>query len=131
MSARFYLGVDVGTGSARAAVFDEHGNRAGLGTHPLQRWQPQVDFHEQSSEDIWSACGHAIRAALKEARVSAEAIRGVGFDATCSLVALDSKDQPVTVSPTGVAAQNVILWMDHRAIEQAARINSTGHEALR
>ena len=131
MSRRFYLGIDVGTGSARAAVFDECGVRAGLGMHPLLRWEPQADFHEQSSEDIWSACGHAARAALKEGGIPAGAIRGIGFDATCSLVVLDSADQPITVSPSGVAAQNVILWMDHRAIEQAARINSTGHAALR
>lgn len=131
MPASFYLGVDVGTGSARAAVFDQRGVRAGLGTHPLRRWQPQTDFHEQSSEDIWNACGRAVRAALEEASVPAAAIRGVGFDATCSLVALDAEDRPITVSPSGSAAQNVILWMDHRAIEQAARINSTRHDALR
>jgi FGGY-family pentulose kinase len=131
MSGQFYLGIDVGTGSARAAVFDERGVRAGLGTRPLQRWEPRADFHEQSSEDIWNACGHAVRAALKEGGIPARAIRGIGFDATCSLVALDSENQPITVSPTGLAAQNVILWMDHRAVEQAARTNSTGHAALR
>jgi hypothetical protein len=26
---------------------------------------------------------------------------GIGFDATCSLVALDNEDKPITVSPTG------------------------------
>ena len=131
MAGRFYLGIDVGTGSARAAVFDERGVRAGIGTHPVRRWEPQADFHEQSSEDIWRACARAVRAALAEGGVPAEAIRGIGFDATCSLVALDASNQPITVSPTREAEQNVILWMDHRAIEQAERINSTGHAALR
>src|SRR6202042_2686300 len=28
-------------------------------------------------------------------------------------------------------AQNVVVWMDHRATEQAARINATPHEVLR
>ncbi|MGH8238211.1 MAG: FGGY-family carbohydrate kinase, partial [Steroidobacteraceae bacterium] len=59
------------------------------------------------------------------------AIRGVGFDATCSLVALDAADEPVSVSPTGTADRNVVLWMDHRALAQAERINATRHEALR
>lgn len=129
--SRFYVGVDVGTGSARAAVFDERGVRAGLGTHRLQRWQPQAEFHEQSSEDIWKACAHAVRAALKEGSIPIENVRGIGFDATCSLVALDSKGLPITVSPSGVADQNVIMWMDHRAIDEAARINATEHKALR
>ncbi|MDB6010462.1 MAG: D-ribulokinase, partial [Gammaproteobacteria bacterium] len=131
MPKRFYLGIDVGTGSARAAVFNKRGVRLGMGVHPLQHWQPQADFHEQSSEDIWRACAHAVHAAVKQSAVPTEDIRGVGFDATCSLVVLDADDHPLTVSPSGVAAQNVILWMDHRAIDQATRINATGHPALR
>ena len=131
MSERFYLGIDVGTGSARAGVFDERGARLGMGTHPIQHWHPQPDFHEQSSDDIWKACGAAVRSALKEAAVPPESIRGIGFDATCSLVALDAEDRPVTVSPGGSDVQNVILWMDHRAVQQAQRVNATEHPALR
>lgn len=131
MPKRFYLGIDVGTGSARAAVFDKRGVRVGMGVHPLQHWQPQADFHEQSSDDIWRACANAVHAAVNQSGVPTENIRGVGFDATCSLVVLDADDRPLTVSPSGVAAQNVILWMDHRAIDQATRINATGHPALR
>jgi FGGY-family pentulose kinase len=37
----------------------------------------------------------------------------------------------VTVSPTGRREQNVIVWMDHRALAQAAAINQTKHEVLR
>jgi len=55
----------------------------------------------------------------------------VGFDATCSLVLLDAADRPVTVSPTGDDRWNVIVWMDHRAVAQAARINATAHAVLR
>ena len=33
--------------------------------------------------------------------VSPEQIKGIGFDATCSLVVLDADFKPVTVSPTG------------------------------
>src|SRR5882757_10421049 len=131
MSRRFYLGVDVGTGSARAAVFDEFGVRAGLGIHPIQRWEPATDFHEQSSNDIWRACSHATRDALQEGGLHSAQIRGIGFTATCSLVVLGPENEPITVSPSGVPDQNVILWMDHRAINQAGRINDTGHAALR
>ena len=131
MSERFYLGIDVGTGSTRAGVFDERGARVGMGTFPIQHWQPHPDFHEQSSDDIWRACGAAVRVALKEAAVSVDSIRGIGFDATCSLVALDAEDRPVTVSPDGTDEQNVVLWMDHRAIQQANRVNATEHLALR
>jgi FGGY-family pentulose kinase len=37
----------------------------------------------------------------------------------------------VSVSPTGNDEQNVIVWMDHRALEQTARINEGRHAVLR
>jgi len=131
MIPRFYLGIDVGTGSVRAAIFDTGGTRVGLGVAPIQIFRPREDFVEQSSDDIWAACGKAVRAALNQAALEPERIAGVGFDATCSLVALDAADRPVTVSPTGDDAQNVIVWMDHRALDQTARLNATGQEVLR
>lgn len=128
---RFYLGVDVGTGSARAGLFAAHGKQIGAGTRAIELHRPQADFVEQSSEDIWQACAAAIRAALKAASLESAAISGIGFDATCSLVLLDEMDAPVTVSPSGLDRWNVMVWMDHRAIEQAERINATGSRVLR
>lgn len=127
----YYLGIDVGTGSARAGIFDARGRRAGSASFSIKLWHPAPDHVEQSSEDIWRACVRATRAALRGAGLKAAAIKGIGFDATCSLVALDAEDRPVTVSTTGRAEQNVVVWMDHRALEQTERINRTGHAVLR
>src|SRR5206468_7809197 len=55
---------------------------------------------EQSSEDVWRAVAHATRTALKAAGAKPEDVRGVSFDATCSLVVLDAEDRPVSVSTT-------------------------------
>jgi FGGY-family pentulose kinase len=131
MKDRFYLGVDVGTGSVRAGIHDAGGRGLGVGTEPIHAWRPAEDHVEQSSDDVWRAAGVAVRAALSEARLAPELVAGIGFDATCSLVALDAADRPVSVSVGGDDAQNVVVWMDHRALEQAARINATGHEVLR
>ncbi|HEX3595411.1 MAG TPA: FGGY-family carbohydrate kinase [Polyangiaceae bacterium] len=131
MARRHYLGIDVGTASARAAIFDPAGVRVGMGTHPLAIFRPAEDHVEQSSEDIWRAAGLATRAALTEWGGDAAEIAGVGFDATCSLVALDDADAPVSVSVTGAPEQNVVMWMDHRAVAEARRINQLGHEVLR
>lgn len=43
---------------------------------------------------------------------------------------MDLNNQPVTISKSGNDEQNVILWMDHRAIQQANFINQTKHEVL-
>ena len=128
---RCYIGIDVGTGSARAGVFDASGKMLGQSSHPIKMWKPQADFVEQSSDDIWAAVAAAVRQAVTEADIDATNVRGIGFDATCSLVALDENDRPVSVSPTGNDEQNVVVWMDHRALEQTARINDGGHAVLR
>jgi FGGY-family pentulose kinase len=130
MAKKLYLGIDVGTGSVRAGIFDGDGNRHGSASFDIQMWQPQTDFAEQSSEDIWTSAGKAVRAAMKEAECTADDIRGIGFDATCSMVVLDAEDEPVTVSSSGSDEQNVIVWMDHRAMDQTARINATEHFVL-
>jgi FGGY-family pentulose kinase len=128
----FVVGVDVGTGSARAGVFRlSDGARQGIGVHPIKMWRPQTDYAEQSSEDIWLAVGIATRAAMAEAGIAPEQVIGIGFDATCSLVVLGPNDAPLTVSPSGNATQNVIVWMDHRAIAEADAINAGGYDVLK
>ena len=126
-----FIGVDVGTTSARAGIFDSRGTLLSTARHPLALWREAGDVVEQSSTDIWNACVSAVRAAMAGAGLAPAAISGIGFDATCSLVVLDRSGQPLTVSPTGEAQQNVIVWMDHRAIAEARRINEIGDEVLR
>lgn len=125
-----YIGCDVGTGSVRAGVFDGRGMMQSSAEHPITMWKPRADFVEQSSGDIWKACCDSIKEAVSEAEVAPDAIEGIGFDATCSLVVLGEDNQPLTVSPGGSDEQNVIVWMDHRALEEAQAINSTAHEVL-
>ncbi|MBA3354908.1 MAG: hypothetical protein H0U18_02995 [Pyrinomonadaceae bacterium] len=98
--------------------------------HPIRIFRPQEDHVEQSSRDIWSAVCASVRAALDQGEVSPKLVAGISFDATCSLVALDEKDRPVTVSLDGTPDQNIIVWMDHRAREQADEINRTNHRVL-
>jgi D-ribulokinase len=38
--------------------------------------------------------------------------------------------EPLPVGPSGDPERNIIVWMDHRATEQARRINSTGDAVL-
>ncbi len=123
------MGVDVGTGSARAGVFDLGGRSLGQATHPIRTWRPRADFVQQSSADIWAAVGTAVRQALQAAGEGVR-VRGIGFDATCSLVVVDAAGNPVSVDPDGAPEQDVIVWMDHRAHEQAERINATRHKVL-
>jgi D-ribulokinase len=126
-----YIGVDVGTSSTRAGVFDETGKLLGIARYPIATWHEAGDIVEQSSADIWNACAAAVRAAMTEAAIPSDAVKGIGFDATCSLVVLASDGAPVTVSGSGDPQRNVIVWMDHRAVGEAREINDTRHDVLR
>lgn len=128
--ASYFIGVDVGTGSARAGVFDLNGHMVGQASRSIDLYRPKADFVEQSSDNIWQAVCNAVRDAVNQADINPIQVKGLGFDATCSLVVLDKEGQPLTVSPSGRTEQNIIVWMDHRAITQAERINATKHRVL-
>ncbi|KDP22929.1 hypothetical protein JCGZ_01766 [Jatropha curcas] len=124
-----FLGVDVGTGSARAGLFNENGKLLGTASSPIQIWKER-DCVEQSSTDIWHAICAAVKSACNLADVSGEEVTGIGFAATCSLVAVDSDGAPVSVSWSGDSRRNIIVWMDHRAVKQAEKINSSNSPVL-
>ncbi len=126
-----FIGVDVGTTSARAGLFDATGTLLATARRPIAVWHETGDIVEQSSTDIWDACVGAVRDVLKQAGLPPAFVKGVGFDATCSLVVLDSARKPLTVSTSGDPQRNVIVWMDHRAIAEADRISETGDDVLR
>src|SRR4030042_2083455 len=116
MKERIFLGIDVGRGSFRVGAFNRHGYLRGKAEHSIRIWKPQPDFVEQSSEDIWKATVKAPKQCLRSGGISPKWVRGISFDATCSLVALGEGLKPITVSTSNNENQNVIVWMDHRAI---------------
>src|SRR3979411_2878810 len=126
-----FIGIDVGTSSARAGVFDENGTLLATARHPITVWHETGGVVEQTSSEIWAACSASVRAAMTEAAIPPAAIKGVGFDATCSLVVLDAGANPLTVSSSGDERRNVIVWMDHRAIAEACHINATRGDVVR
>ena len=129
--AAHFIGVDVGTGSARAGVFDVNGTLLAVAKRPINIWQEAGDVVEQSSEDIWSAVSTSVREAVAASCVDTADIRGLGFDATCSLVAVAADGSPVAVGSSGDPNRNIMVWMDHRAAGEADEINAGGYEVLR
>ncbi|EUB99587.1 FGGY-family pentulose kinase [Rhizobium sp. CF080] len=129
--ARFFVGIDVGTGSARAGVFDEAGTLLASAKRPITIWHEPGNIVEQSSEQIWQAVCESVREAVAAGGIQPSAVAGIGFDATCSLVVVTADGKPVSISPSGDANRNIIVWMDHRAAGEAAEINGGQHEVLR
>ncbi|MBC7005588.1 FGGY-family carbohydrate kinase [Photobacterium sp. BZF1] len=127
----YFVGVDVGSGSVRAAVFDSEGRSISHAVKTISQYRPMPNFVEQSSDDIWSAVCYCVSQAVEQSLLPKDEIIGIGFDATCSLVALDANANPVSISPTLEDEQNIIMWMDHRAQGEASYINGLDHECLK
>ncbi|HGV9315443.1 TPA: FGGY-family carbohydrate kinase [Enterobacter hormaechei] len=124
------IGVDVGSGSVRAGIFDLSGRLLSHATQKIATVHRSGSRVEQSSAEIWQAVCRCIREALARSGTTPQSVAGIGFDATCSLVVLDNNGEPLAVSPDGEAENNIIVWMDHRATDQAERINATHHPVL-
>ncbi|ODA80926.1 hypothetical protein RJ55_03886 [Drechmeria coniospora] len=132
----YYIGVDVGTGSARACIIDQTGDIKALAAEDIKLWQPQTGYYEQSTTDIWQRICECVRRVVGESNIDPSRIKGIGFDATCSLaVFADDADEPVSVTGPDFVNdgndRNVILWLDHRPVAETDKINSTNHKLLR
>ncbi|MCT4333468.1 FGGY-family carbohydrate kinase [Paracoccus sp. YLB-12] len=125
-----FIGIDVGTGSARAGVFDRTGNLLATARRDIDMHRAGV-IAEQSGDQVWDAVCAATRQAVSQAGIRPDSVRGIGFDATCSLVVRGVDGTALPVGDPDRPERDIIVWMDHRAVEQAERINAQGHDVLR
>jgi ribulokinase len=121
--AGYVLGIDAGTESFRVGVFDPAGKCLGFGVSANRTEHPHPGWAEQSPRDWDLALVDSIRKAIEASRVNPAEIRGIGIDGTsCTVVFLDSKGQPL---------RNAVIWMDIRAVQEAAEVAASGDPALR
>lgn len=114
----YFVGIDAGTSSVRAAVFDEAGQIQGISVVPVKIYEGGGHY-EQSSSAIWQSCCQAVKTAILSSKVELGAIKGAvfyagfGISATASLVALDAEYKPVSVSADNDDSKNTIMWYQH------------------
>lgn len=119
----YVLGIDGGTESLRARIFDLSGRSLGDHAAPYAIEFPAPSHAEQDPEAWWDAASIATRAAIVAAGVDPADIAALACDTTsCTVVALDEAGTPV---------RPCLLWMDVRAHREAADVLATGDPALR
>ncbi|MGB4483137.1 MAG: FGGY family carbohydrate kinase [bacterium] len=119
----YFMGIDGGTGSVRAVIFDKEGNNLGSHVAEYGTTYPKSGWAEQDPDEWWKALKEAIPGAIKAAGVDPKDIKAVTADATTSTVVLLDKDKrPV---------RPAILWMDVRSADQAQRIYETKHPMIK
>ncbi|CUX37354.1 FGGY-family carbohydrate kinase [Agrobacterium deltaense] len=129
--ASYLIGVDVGTGSARAGVFDLAGKLLATAKRPIGMHREDGGIAEQSSGEVWQAVCDSVRESVSRTGIDPAEVAGIGFDATCSLVVRGPEDETLPVGAPDHPERDIIVWMDHRAVEQAERINAGEHAVLK
>lgn len=122
MAERFVVGIDGGTESLRAAVFDLQGRPRAFAAAPYPTNFPQPSWAEQNPEDWWRAVGVTVRKAVQDAKIRPDDVVAVCADTTCcSVVALDAEGKPL---------RPALIWMDVRSGDMAAEVAASGDPAL-
>lgn len=119
----YVIGVDGGTESLRAFVFDLDGVPRGSHATAYKTDFPKPSWAEQDPEDWWQALGASVKGALAKANVAAQDVIALCVDTTCCSV--------VTLERDGRPLRPAMIWMDVRSARQADAIAATKDPALR
>jgi xylulokinase len=114
----YLLGIDLGTTTCRAAVFDPQGRQAGVSSLETAARYPRPTWAEVDPRVWWEGTARVLRQALDAAGVEAQAIAGVGLTGLMHA--------PVLVDAAGEAVTPAMLWMDQRCAPQSARLERSG-----
>ncbi|GGN93471.1 gluconokinase [Saccharibacillus kuerlensis] len=106
-----YIGLDIGTTSTKAFLYDEKGSIRGGSQAAYPLLVPEAGRAEQRPEALLDAVCDAIAGAMHDAGAAKGEISAVGISAAMhSLMAVDGKGNPLTP---------LITWADNRSIRQA------------
>lgn len=110
-SSPWFLGIDIGTGSCKSLVVDEHARPLGLGASDYTSKSSQTRWKEQDPAAVFAGMLSAVRKSIYEAGVQPAACAGASLSTPLhTLLAVDKTGKPLS---------GVITWADDRAAWQA------------
>ena len=117
------IGVDGGTESIRAFVFDLEGRPVASHATPYKTEFPNPSWAEQNPQDWWSCMGASVKGAVAKAGIAASDVIAMSVDTTCcSVVALGKDGEPL---------RPCMIWMDVRSAKEADEVAATKDPYLR
>ena len=120
MTLSLLLGIDVGTTSAKATLYDEHGRICGRGRELYSIMQPSPGLAEQDPAIWWQATARAVGDALSST-TKAAVVEGIAVSSTNALVLVDQSGHPV---------RPAIMQLDRRSVTDAAILQQTLGDAI-
>jgi xylulokinase len=112
MSEDLLVALDVGTGGARATVYDECGARVAAGAAAYRTFYDRPGWAEQDPEQWWTAAAAALTEALSRPGLGRR-VRAIGLTGQSPTVA--------PVDADGFPLRRGLLYQDNRATREAER----------
>ncbi|MCI9017387.1 MAG: xylulokinase [Lachnospiraceae bacterium] len=103
----YFMGIDIGTSSTKAAIFSETGRLVSLITKPYHPEAQKPGFAEQEPEIWWQAVISTIKKCLADSQIKAEEILAIGFSG--------QMHGTIPLDASGKAVRKAILHCDVRA----------------
>ncbi|MBC7959384.1 MAG: gluconokinase [Vallitaleaceae bacterium] len=111
----YFIGIDVGTSSVRAVLFDNDGYQITMESQECVLISTIEGHFELSPEAVFTATLQVLKGCIENSKVPKTAIAGMGFSCHMhSLMAVDVAGNPLT---------ELMIWADARAQAEANWIN--------
>jgi sugar (pentulose or hexulose) kinase len=108
------LAIDAGTTSIKAGLFEPGGRCLGIAHQEYRLETPAVDRAELDPEIYWQACITTVKKVLSQV---------IGDERPVVSVAVSSQGETlICTDEAGKPIRPAIIWLDNRAIDQAARL---------
>jgi glycerol kinase len=115
------LGIDQGTSSSRAVVFDRRLQPVAAAQREFAQSYPRPGWVEHDPEEIWSSTLDVARRAIAESGRSSADFAGIG-------ITNQRETTLVWDRQTGRCVYPAIVWQDRRTAEQCRKLQSDGIE---
>jgi gluconokinase len=122
MKSEYFIGIDIGTSSVKAAAFGKRGELIDKRVIPYPTLSPRPGYSEQDPDLVFTSTVEALKQLIS--RISGQ-LKAVGFSSAMhSLIALDIH---------GHSISNSIIWADNRSAALARELRGTakGHRIYR
>jgi D-xylulose kinase len=114
MNKPLFLGIDAGTTALKAALFDESGRCLAVHRQVYELLTPHPSWVELDPGVYWEACCRAVREVVAHVDQSMSFVQAMAVSSQAeTLIPVDSNGNPT---------RQAIVWLDNRAVEEAAEI---------
>jgi len=124
MTDKYFMGLDYGTQSLRCGIFDTSGRAVATSEKSHETFYPQPGRALQRPADWIDGLHFVIAECYKIAGANV-------FERICGISVCSTSSTVLTIGNDDLPLEDAILWMDVRAVDEAALINRTKHEVLK